>query len=155
MTFYSPILFRLLGQSAAIGGQSQRWFVAAKDPNAQTLTVVGSDHPMLFSRNIRLRRDNFSWVAESEQFLPELDLDDKERSVMRGFCRVRHQGALIPCKVLIPDPASEYFDVALDRPERAVAEGQVLALHSGRNKEEVLGGGVIHSVERHRMQRAK
>jgi len=78
-------------------------------------------------KDFTVRDVNWMIVAELEELL-----------ATQLQCRIRHQGALMPCVVNLKDANSA--EVSLLAPARAVTPGQSAVFYRG---EELLGGGII------------
>lgn len=100
------------------------YYVAKKEMATNSIIAVpGSDHPLLFTKEILLESPIFSPLFEPQSPLRP------------ALCsRVRHGGELIDCTV-------EGGKVIFDKPVRAVAPGQHLVLYDDQSR--VVGGGVI------------
>jgi tRNA-specific 2-thiouridylase len=126
------LMYYTLGQRQGLGIGGRRgsapepWYVAAKDLETNTLTVVqGHDHRRLLSRN--LRAGDASWVAGAA---PE------PHAGLAAKTRYRQTDA--PCELLPEGDAA--FALAFGQPQWAVTPGQSAVVYRG---EECLGGGVI------------
>ena len=128
--------FYTLGQRKGIGiggsrkyrnasGNTDPWFVAAKDiPNNTLYVVQGHDHPWLMSSG--LEAGQASWIAgEAPQ---EVTLSAK----------TRYRQADVPCECRVLD--QEAFEMAFPVPQWAVTPGQSAVFYQG---EVCLGGGII------------
>mmetsp|Transcript_23379 Transcript_23379/g.43512 ORF Transcript_23379/g.43512 Transcript_23379/m.43512 type:complete len:390 (-) Transcript_23379:1538-2707(-) len=121
-----------LGQSARIGGVRERMFVAAKDVQNGTITVVpGGDHPMLIAVSLNVQAKQMFWVAgaaPSDRF--------------RALACVRYTQRAVECDVIVDSAGN--VSVTFDQPQSSVTPQQIVALYDG---EECLGGGVIDSFQ--------
>ncbi|QAU35655.1 tRNA 2-thiouridine(34) synthase MnmA [Janthinobacterium sp. 17J80-10] len=128
--------FYTLGQRKGIGiggmkshknaaGDSDPWYVARKDVEANTLYVVqGHDHPWLLSS--RLEAGQSSWIAGS----PPAD---------GAFsAKTRYRQADVACAFQAAGAAG--FGLDFDTPQWAVTPGQSAVLYQG---DICLGGGII------------
>ena len=115
-----------LGIGGRRGGAGEPWYVAGKDLQSNTLTVVqGHDHPRLLSRT--LEAGDASWVAGAAPE-PRGGLGAKTRYRQAdAACTLRNEG----------DAA---FALEFGEPQWAVTPGQSAVLYRG---DECLGGGVI------------
>jgi tRNA U34 2-thiouridine synthase MnmA/TrmU len=117
-----------VGQRARIAGRAKAMFVAAKDPEARTITVVpGADHPALRRSALQVRAGQMFWVAGAA---PGRDF--------RAECAVRYRSPARPCTVLVHDGGD--VEVLFDRFENAISPMQLAALYQG---ELCLGSGLI------------
>jgi tRNA-specific 2-thiouridylase len=115
-----------LGIGGRRGGAGEPWYVAGKDLQSNTLTVVqGHDHPRLLSRT--LAAGDASWVAGAA---PE------PGGELRAKTRYRQADA--ECTLRIEGDAA--FALEFAEPQWAVTPGQSAVLYRG---DECLGGGVI------------
>ncbi len=115
-------------QSAA--GDSAPWYVARKDIETNTLTIVqGHDHPWLLSST--LIADQTSWVAGSAPAAAAGPLSAK----------TRYRQADIDCTSAPLGDA--HFSLAFATPQWAVTPGQSAVLYQG---DVCLGGGIISSA---------
>lgn len=116
-----------------------RWYVSRKDPQKNEMWIVRSaEAAQLWARRVRVGR--WRWLVGEE-----------ERSkVLGGEVEVkgqyRHGMEEVGVKVqrIEGDGDGEVLKVEFEVPQRAVAEGQVVALWAG---EVCLGGGVVDGVE--------
>jgi tRNA-uridine 2-sulfurtransferase len=131
--------FYTLGQRKGIGiggmkshknenGDSDPWYVARKDVDANTLYVVqGHDHPWLLSS--ALSADQASWIAGTAP-------DEGTMSA-----KTRYRQADVPCTLRVDGDAT--FSLDFEAPQWAVTPGQSAVLYRG---EVCLGGGIIASA---------
>jgi tRNA-specific 2-thiouridylase len=131
------LAFYTIGQRKGIGiggrrdvtrsnGASQPWYVAAKDPGANTLTVVqGHDHPLLLRRE--LSAQDASWVAGGAP---------AGGATHSG--KTRYRQADSACFVTRSEEGALALEFA--RPQWAVTPGQSVVLYDGTV---CLGGAVI------------
>ncbi len=129
------LAFYTLGQRQGLeiggrrGGSGAPWFVAGKDRETNTLTVVqGSDHPALLAAG--LRASKLSWIAGEAPALP-----------YRCSAKIRYRQADQPCTLLAID--GDTARVRFDVPQRAVTPGQSVVFYAG---EVCLGGGIIDAA---------
>lgn len=101
--------------------------------------MKSSEHPLLFSSYALLDAHAVSWVSGS----PPLQLQQRGGR-MRLQCRLRHRQPLRQCEAqrTADDTLRVLFTNGL---ERAVCEGQVLALYDGM---ECLGGAAVARAQR-------
>ena len=130
--------FYTLGQRKGIGigglkahrnadGTSEPWFVARKDIDNNTLTIVqGHDHPWLLSSSLAAAQA--SWVA-GEAPAPRI-----------LSAKTRYRQADVECGV-IPN-GDDRFELRFTDPQWAVTPGQSAVLYDG---DVCLGGGIIDS----------
>ena len=129
------LMFYTIGQRKGIGvgglktGSGEPWFVARKDIEHNTITIVqGHDHPLLLAAT--LTAEDASWVsgaAPSEQD----DLGAKTRYRQSDAVTRLQAGR---------DPR---FELAFEDPQWAVTPGQSAVLYRG---EVCLGGGIIRAA---------
>ncbi len=125
------LAFYTIGQRKGIGlggrrdADGEAWYVAEKDVQSNTLTVVqGHDHPLLMRS--RLEAQDASWVSGAAP----------EPAAYGAKTRYRQADA-----VCLAQPVGDAgIDVAFERPQRAVTPGQSVVLYRGKV---CLGGGVI------------
>ena len=118
-------------QGIGIGGQkgsnNNPWYVASKNINTNTLTVVqGNDHPLLFSNELITRN----------KFL----LTDDINKEFKGAAKVRYRQEDQECDVRID---GNKILVKFVEPQRAVTPGQSVVIY---NRNECLGGGEIELI---------
>jgi tRNA-specific 2-thiouridylase len=107
------------------GGEHEPWFVAAKDIERNTLTVVqGHDHPLLLSP--ALVADDLSWIAGHAP------------TGGMAAAKTRYRQADAPCSVGFD--AAGRLALRFTDPQWAVTPGQSAVLYDG---DVCLGGGVI------------
>ena len=119
-----------LGVGGVAGSPDQPWYVAAKDPARNVLTVVqGHDHPCLLAD--RLVAGRAHWIAGDP---PEFPL----------YCtaRCRHRQPDRPCQVDYRRDGR--LEVRFDEPQRALTPGQFVVFYAA---EHCLGGAVIEAVD--------
>lgn len=129
---HEGLMYYTLGQRQGLGIGGRRgaaggpWYVAGKDLETNTLTVVqGHDHERLMSR--RLLAGDAAWVAGTPP------------AAGAGLAaKTRYRQADSPCTLAVHGAT----DFALDftQPQWAVTPGQSAVIYRG---EECLGGGVI------------
>ena len=116
--------FHTIGQRRGLGLAGGPWYVVAKDPERNLVTVVHADR-LAEHRRTRFRIAEPSWIAGPPDGV-------------RLEVRIRHGELLLPCTVeLAGDGAVE---IELDEGDTGIAAGQFAALYHG---EECLGGGPI------------
>jgi tRNA-uridine 2-sulfurtransferase len=129
------LMFYTIGQRKGIGlggakqGTGDAWFVAGKDIEKNTLTVVqGHDHPLLLKRS--LRAQDISWIAgETPPNLP--------REGRPYGAKTRYRQVDAPC---VLEGATDGFGLTFEAPQWAITPGQSAVVYDG---EVCLGGGVI------------
>ncbi|MBS0307931.1 MAG: tRNA 2-thiouridine(34) synthase MnmA [Proteobacteria bacterium] len=133
--------FYTLGQRKGIGiggmkshkndsGDSDPWYVAKKDVDANILYVVqGHDHPWLLSST--LAAGQASWIAGATPADGALS------------AKTRYRQADVACT--LHGDGGERFRLDFDAPQWAVTPGQSAVLYQG---EVCLGGGIIDSSTR-------
>jgi tRNA-specific 2-thiouridylase len=131
--------FYTLGQRKGIGlggmkshknenGDSDPWYVAKKDVDANTLYVVqGHDHPWLLSPS--LVADQANWIAGTTPAEGMLS------------AKTRYRQADVSCMLRTNGNAA--FSLDFDTPQWAVTPGQSAVLYRG---DVCLGGGIIASA---------
>lgn len=95
--------------------------------SGNVIIAMGTDHPALFSEVFDA--GPASWVRGKAPSMPG-----------NYQFRVRHQQELPPGLVSSPDEGGHSFRVKAERPVRAIAPGQVVALYDG---DECLGSAPI------------
>jgi tRNA-specific 2-thiouridylase len=130
------LAFYTLGQRKGIGiggrrgASGEAWYVARKDLEANTLTIVqGHDHPLLVS--VRLEALAASWIAGEPPAVPS-----------RHAAMTRYRQTAAPCTLLraVDGAVSVEFDV----PQWAVTPGQSVVLYDA---EVCLGGAIISRAQ--------
>ena len=131
---HEGLAFYTLGQRAGlgIGGRAGRpaqpWYVAAKDPASNTLTVAqGGEHPLLAGAG--LVTAGWHWLTAPRH------------APFAAHLKVRYRQADQP-GILEPRPDGSAH-IRFERPQRAVTPGQYAVAYEG---ERCLGGGVIDTV---------
>ncbi len=129
---HDGLMYHTLGQRKGlnIGGRrdatEQPWYVAAKNLQQNTLTVVQGDrNPLLFSRILTAQQLN--WIADEPPALP-----------LRCAAKTRYRQADQICTIEYVN--TETYQVHFDAPQRAVTPGQSVVFYQG---DECLGGGII------------
>ncbi len=108
-----------------IGGPGQSWYVASKDVKRNALIAVqGHDHPLLYSRVVRV--SGLNWISRPKVFPAEVEAKVRYRGEGQN-CLVREEGA---------DQALVEFEV----PARAVTPGQSIVFY---DQDVCLGGALI------------
>jgi tRNA-specific 2-thiouridylase len=130
------LAFYTLGQRKGIGIGGRRgasgaaWYVARKDLEANTLTIVqGHDHPLLMS--VRLEALAASWIAGEPPAAPS-----------RHAAMTRYRQAAAPCTLLRAVDGA--VSVEFDDPQWAVTPGQSVVLYDA---EVCLGGAIISRAQ--------
>tara|TARA_B100000686_G_scaffold86112_1_gene92960 strand:- start:66 stop:1133 length:1068 start_codon:yes stop_codon:yes gene_type:complete len=118
-------------QGIGIGGQkgtnNSPWYVADKNIETNTLTVVqGNNHPLLFSDELVTRN----------KFL----LSDDIAKEFKGTAKVRYRQADQECDIKVE---GNIIKVKFTEPQRAVTPGQSVVIY---NEDECLGGGEIELI---------
>jgi tRNA-specific 2-thiouridylase len=134
---HEGLMYYTLGQRQGLGigglarGAAAAWYVAAKDPARNVLTVVqGSDHPLLYAGALRTEAPHW--------------LSPPPARVLRCAVRTRYRQADQSCTVELDADGTL---VTFDRPQRAITPGQSAVFYAG---EQCLGGGVIaHALAPH------
>lgn len=125
-------VFYTLGQrrGLGLGGPGDRWYVVGKDVDSNVVYVErGSRHPALYCDE--LTAYGMSWIRPGAA--PALPL--------RCRAKVRYRQPDQSCEV--HDLGGGRIRVVFDRPQRAVTEGQSVALYFD---DECLGGAFIETV---------
>ena len=132
---HQGVHFYTLGQrqGLGIGGlpeqSSEPWYVAAKDIQRNTLTVVqGNEHPLLHSRELIASAPH--WIAPPA---PELPLQCRAKT--------RYRQADQSCVVEAADAGR--LRVGFQEPQRAVTPGQYVVFYQD---DACLGGAVVEQV---------
>ena len=108
-------------------GDSDPWYVAKKDIDANTLYVVqGHDHPWLLSSSLSAGQS--SWIAGQAPAAGPLS------------AKTRYRQADVACAFRADE--AERFSLEFDDPQWAVTPGQSAVLYDG---DVCLGGGIIDS----------
>ncbi len=129
---HDGLMYHTLGQRKGlnIGGRrdasEQPWYVAAKNLQQNTLTVVqGDQHPLLFSQSLVAQQLN--WIAGTAPALP-----------LHCAAKTRYRQADQRCSVEYVN--NDTCRVRFEVPQRAVTPGQSVVFYQG---DECLGGGII------------
>lgn len=112
-----------------LGGPGDAWFVAQKDLEANTVTVVqGEEHPLLYAEGLTTLEPH--WIAGTPP----------GSFPYRCTAKVRYRQPDFPCEVaLLP---SGQLAVRFDEPQRAVTPGQSIVFYQGAL---CLGGAIIRN----------
>ena len=128
------LMFYTIGQRKGIGvggkktGSGEPWFVAQKNVEANTITVVqGHDHRLLQAS--RLNAENASWVA---------GMAPAENSY---GAKTRYRQTDSSCQ--LSGVGNGVFDLRFGAPQWAVTPGQSAVLYDG---DVCLGGGIISAA---------
>ena len=118
-------------QGIGIGGQkgsvNSPWYVASKNIDTNTLTVVqGNTHPLLFSTELITRN----------KFLINHNIDEE----FNGTAKVRYRQKDQECNIKISE---DKITVNFNNPQRAVTPGQSVVIYKD---DECLGGGEIDLI---------
>jgi tRNA-specific 2-thiouridylase len=126
------LMFYTIGQRQGLGiggrrdGGGDPWYVAGKDIDSNTLTVVqGHDHPLLL--RARLTAADPSWISGAAPVEGEA-----------LGAKTRYRQADSACSLRAPGGGG--FDLDFTTPQWAVTPGQSAVLYRG---EACLGGGII------------
>ena len=129
---HQGLMFYTIGQRQGLGiggrrdGAGEPWYVAGKDLEANTLTVVqGHDHGLLLKR--RLAAADASWISG----------DAPQAGAFAA--KTRYRQADSACELVPSGDAS--FELEFPAPQWAVTPGQSAVLYRG---ELCLGGGIIN-----------
>ena len=129
---HQGLMYYTLGQRHGLGiggqkdGNTDPWFVAAKDMATNTLIVVqGHEHPLL--KRTSLGAGQLSWISG----VPP----DPERAYT---AKTRYRQTDAPCH--ITTLYDDTLELVFDAPQWAVTPGQSVVLYDG---EVCLGGGII------------
>jgi tRNA-uridine 2-sulfurtransferase len=126
------LMYYTIGQRQGLGiggrrdGAGEPWYVAAKDPRTNTLTVVqGHDHPLLLKS--ALSAGDSSWIA-----------GEAPRNPGPIAAKTRYRQADSACEMRMLEGGT--FELTFPAPQWAVTPGQSAVVYRG---ELCLGGGVI------------
>lgn len=125
---HDGLQFYTLGQrrGLGIGGPGEAWFVAAKDSQKNSITLVqGEDHPLLLNNS--LSASDISWVSDKPPELP-----------CRCTAKIRYRGEDSPCTITSIEGETLY--VTFDTPQRAITPRQSIVFY---DKQICLGGAMI------------
>ena len=125
---HDGLMFHTIGQrqGLGIGGDGLPWYVAQKNMEQNTLTVVqGHEHPMLRSPDIYA--ENLHWISESQP---------RSSWVFGAKSRYRQKDAACTIK----DTNKLICHVQFAEPQWAVTPGQSVVLYESNV---CLGGGII------------
>ena len=119
-------------QGIGIGGQkgtnNSPWYVADKNIETNTLTVVqGNNHPLLFSNELVTRN----------KFL----LSDDITKEFKGTAKVRYRQEDQECDIKVE---GNIIKIKFNQPQRAVTPGQSVVIYK---ENECLGGGEIELIK--------
>jgi tRNA-specific 2-thiouridylase len=132
LMYYTPGQRQGLGIGGRRNAGDEPWYVARKDLDTNTLTVVQGEHPMLYSESI-IATDP-AWIgAPPSELGAGLEL--------RCAVKLRYRQADQACSVRIA--THDRLEVRFERHQRAVAPGQYAVFYAG---ERCLGGAVIASA---------
>jgi len=130
LAFYTLGQRKGIGVGGRRGASGEAWYVARKDLERNTLTVVqGHDHPLLMS--VRLEALAASWIAGAAPAAPS-----------RHAAMTRYRQAAAPCTLL--RAADGAVTVEFDAPQWAVTPGQSVVLYDA---EVCLGGAIISRAQ--------
>ena len=133
---HQGLMYYTLGQRKGLGiggrkdADDRPWFVVGKDMKNNVLLVAqGSDHPLLYSRN--LEASQLHWTQDEAPKLP-----------LRCSAKTRYRQVDPPCTVTSID--GDRCKVEFDEPQWAVTPGQSVVFYAG---DICLGGGIIDATE--------
>ncbi len=113
-----------------VGGTVEPLFVLDTDVTSNVIyTGQGKGHPGLYRKGLLVKPNDIHWVREDLR----LNIGDK----MEVMARIRYRQPLEKATLF---SEKEGLFVLFDRPQSAIAEGQFVAWHQGK---ELLGSGVI------------
>jgi tRNA-specific 2-thiouridylase len=125
-------MYYTLGQRQGLGiggqkdGNTEAWFVAAKDMATNTLIVVqGHGHPLLLRSSLAAGQLNWISGVAPDPHKPYT-------------AKTRYRQADAPCRITRLD--DDTLELVFDTPQWAVTPGQSVVLYDG---EVCLGGGII------------
>ena len=118
-------------QGIGIGGQkgseNSPWYVASKNIDTNTLTVVqGNTHPLLFSTELITRN----------KYLINQNIDEE----FNGTAKIRYRQKDQECNIKISE---DKITVNFNNPQRAITPGQSVVIYKD---DECLGGGEIDLI---------
>jgi tRNA-specific 2-thiouridylase len=120
-----------LGIGGVAGATDAPWYVVAKDPAANTLTVTqGTDHELLYSTGLRAR--NLHWIAGEYPAPP-----------FRCMAKTRYRQPDQHCR--IEEIEGDSVAVSFSEPQRAVTPGQYIVFYDG---DTCLGSAIIEAALR-------
>ena len=127
---HNGVYFYTLGQRQGLGiggikgSQEQPWYVAAKDNQKNSLTVVqDNNHPLLLKSELTVKKIN--WLVETIPNLKDITAKIRYRQ-KEQTCSLRE--------------TANGWSVEFDVPQRAITPGQSVVFYSG---DICLGGGEI------------
>jgi tRNA-specific 2-thiouridylase len=135
---HAGLMYYTVGQRQGLGIGGLRaagdapWYVAAKDPDENTLIVVQGEHQLLYSDE--LDATEASWIGKAPGALERTHL-------LSCRAKVRYRQPDQECSVR--RTADGKVTVSFDEPQRAVAPGQFVVFYQD---ERCLGGAVIDQV---------
>jgi tRNA-uridine 2-sulfurtransferase len=119
-----------LGIGGVADGDEAPWYVAAKEPDSNTLVVVhGHDHPALYQD--RLLADAIHWIGNPP---PEWS----RSRPLECMAKIRYRQPDQPCTVV--RAGEDAVEVCFDQPQRVPAPGQYVVFYAG---DRCLGGATI------------
>jgi len=131
LAFYTLGQRKGIGVGGRRGASGEAWYVARKDLESNTLTIVqGHDHPLLMSE--RLEGIEASWIAGVAPAFPS-----------RHSAMTRYRQAPAPCTLQRAQRGA--LAAEFDQPQWAVTPGQSVVVYDG---EVCLGGAIISHAER-------
>jgi len=131
LAFYTLGQRKGIGVGGRRGASGEAWYVARKDLESNTLTIVqGHDHPLLMSE--RLEGVEASWIAGAAPAAPS-----------RHTAMTRYRQAPAPCT--LRRAQNGVLAIEFDQPQWAVTPGQSAVAYDG---EVCLGGAIISRAER-------
>jgi tRNA-specific 2-thiouridylase len=133
---HDGVFFYTLGQRQGLGiggvknAENAPWYVVAKDPEQNILTVAqGHDHPLLYSNN--LYAINLNWIA-----------DDPPDMAKTYHAKTRYRQSDQACRLTMIEKDTCYIEFA--DPQRSVTPGQSVVIYQD---DICLGGGIIDKTE--------
>jgi tRNA-specific 2-thiouridylase len=133
---HDGVFFYTLGQRQGLGiggvknAESAPWYVVAKDPERNILTVAqGQDHPLLYSNS--LYAVNLNWILET---VPD--------TAITYHAKTRYRQPDQACRLTMLE--KDRCRIEFNEPQRSVMPGQSVVIYQG---EICLGGGIIDKTE--------
>ena len=135
---HQGLMYYTLGQRQGLGIGGRRnagdepWYVARKDLDTNTLTVVQGEHPLLYSESIIVTDP--AWIGAAPAELGK-------GHALHCAAKLRYRQADQACSV--QSAGRDRLEVRFESQQRAVAPGQYAVFYAG---ERCLGGAVIASA---------